>query len=80
MGYGTGCSIGGSFVWTDATVGIRSTLGWYDDYIGAEVYMPHLERLALPITFIHGGNNECFLPQSTALTYERLREKNGAFP
>ncbi len=44
---------------------------------GEDVYMPHLERLAIPITFIHGGNNECFLPQSTALTYERLREKNG---
>jgi len=48
------------------------------DAKGNEVYLPHLERLAIPITFIHGGNNECFLPQSTALTYERLREKNGS--
>jgi cholesterol oxidase len=48
------------------------------DAKGGEVYMPHLERLAIPITFIHGGNNECFLPESTALTYELLRKKNGS--
>lgn len=44
---------------------------------GEEDYMSHLDRLAIPITFIHGGSNECFLPKSTALTYERLIEKNG---
>jgi cholesterol oxidase len=48
------------------------------DAAGNETYMPYLDRLAIPITFIHGGSNECFLPQSTALTYERLREKNGS--
>jgi cholesterol oxidase len=48
------------------------------DASGKDVYMPHLDRLAIPIAFIHGGNNECFLPESTALTYERLRQKNGS--
>ena len=42
-----------------------------DDYIG------HLERLDVPITFIHGAENGCYLPESTRLTYEALREANG---
>nr|MDQ3988023.1 choline dehydrogenase [Actinomycetota bacterium] len=45
---------------------------------GADVYLPHLERLAVPITFIHGQENSCFLPESTARTVELLRQHNGA--
>ncbi len=30
--------------------------------------LPHLDRLALPITFIHGAKNACFRPKSTART------------
>ena len=45
---------------------------------GADIYLPHLERLAIPITFIHGAENQVFLPASTAITYNLLREKNGA--
>jgi prepilin-type N-terminal cleavage/methylation domain-containing protein len=37
-GYG-GVGIGGMLVW-NYTAGISITLGWYDDYVGAEVYMP----------------------------------------
>ena len=44
---------------------------------GREVYLPHLERMAIPITFISGGENQCFLPESTDITYNLLREKNG---
>ncbi|KTD19601.1 Cholesterol oxidase [Legionella lansingensis] len=44
---------------------------------GKESYLPYLERLALPITFIHGTENRCFLPESTAVTYQLLQEKNG---
>ncbi|HHT0591941.1 TPA: alpha/beta fold hydrolase [Legionella anisa] len=44
---------------------------------GKESYLPYLGRLALPITFIHGEKNRCFLPESTALTYQILQEKNG---
>ncbi len=44
---------------------------------GLESYLPHLERLAIPIAFIHGAENQCFLPASTEITYNLLREKNG---
>lgn len=44
---------------------------------GEEVYMGHLDRLKLPICFIHGAENQCFLPVSTELTYNSLREANG---
>ena len=47
------------------------------DANGEDTYIPHLERLAIPITFIHGAENECFLPESTEITYNLLREKNG---
>ncbi|HEY2951983.1 MAG TPA: alpha/beta fold hydrolase [Verrucomicrobiae bacterium] len=43
---------------------------------GDEVYMGHFDRLALPITFIHGAENETFLPKSTELTFDALREAN----
>jgi cholesterol oxidase len=46
--------------------------------IGEDVYLPHLERLAIPIRFIHGAENACFLPESTELTHRILSEKNGA--
>jgi cholesterol oxidase len=45
---------------------------------GEDAYLPHLDRLAIPITFIHGERNACFLPASTEKTYELLRQKNGA--
>jgi len=44
---------------------------------GSEAYLPHLKRLAIPIAFIHGGLNACFLPESTEITYNLLRESNG---
>ena len=44
---------------------------------GMNDYLPHLERLAIPIAFIHGGDNQCFLPRSTEITYNLLTEKNG---
>ena len=44
---------------------------------GEDVYMPHLDRLKLPIRFIHGEENRCYLPESTLRTYERLCEANG---
>ena len=45
---------------------------------GDEVYMGHFDRLALPITFIHGAENETFLPKSTELTFDALRAANDA--
>ncbi len=44
---------------------------------GDDVYLPHVQRLALPICFIHGSANACFLPESTARTLQRLSQANG---
>jgi cholesterol oxidase len=45
---------------------------------GENVYLPFLERLAIPIAFIHGAENECVLPKSTEITYDLLRQRNSA--
>ncbi|NMG06504.1 alpha/beta fold hydrolase [Brasilonema sp. UFV-L1] len=45
---------------------------------GQDVYLPHLERLAIPIAFIHGAENDFFLPEGSEITYKLLREKNGS--
>ena len=47
------------------------------DADGRDVYLPHVDRLALPILFVHGAENACFKPESTARTVERLAEVNG---
>jgi len=47
------------------------------DFEGNNIYLPHLDRLAIPITFIHGANNECFLPESTEVTLRDLAAANG---
>jgi len=44
---------------------------------GSEAYLAHLDRLALPITFLHGEHNRMFLPQSTERSYRLLCEANG---
>ena len=43
---------------------------------GSDVYLPHLDRMAIPITFIHGAQNQCFVPKSTETTYNLLRQRN----
>jgi cholesterol oxidase len=40
-------------------------------------YVRDLRRLALPITFLHGEENACFLPASTLKTMKVLAEANG---
>jgi cholesterol oxidase len=40
--------------------------------------MQHLDRLKLPICFVHGAENQCYLPISTQTTYEALRAANGS--
>ncbi len=49
------------------------------DFAGADVYVTpgNLGRLAIPIRFVHGAENACFKPESTARTVERLRAANG---
>ncbi|MEA5502191.1 hypothetical protein VB735_03515 [Halotia wernerae UHCC 0503] len=48
------------------------------DKHGKDVYLPHLERLAIPIALIHGADNAFFLPEGSAITYKLLCEKNGS--
>ncbi len=45
---------------------------------GADIYMPNLKNLAIPITFIHGEKNQLFKPESTLTTYQKLCETNGS--
>jgi cholesterol oxidase len=42
---------------------------------GEDIYMPNIDRLQLPICFISGGSNECYLPESTERSYQRLCER-----
>ena len=44
---------------------------------GANAYLPHLHRMAIPITFISGAENDTFRPRSTELTFNALRDRNG---
>ncbi len=44
---------------------------------GRDFYMPNVQRLALPVCFIHGAENRTFLPSSTEHTYNWLRKHNG---
>ena len=39
---------------------------------GSDRYMPNAASLSLPMTFIHGAENACFLPASTERTVEVL--------
>ena len=48
------------------------------DASGGDIYLPNLDRMAIPIAFIHGERNGCFLPGSTEKTVARLTERNGA--
>jgi cholesterol oxidase len=44
---------------------------------GDEIYLRHLERMRIPICFLHGAENACFLPESTRQTLEALAVVNG---
>lgn len=46
------------------------------DANGFDVYLSHLDRLAIPIRFIHGAENQCYLPESTARTMAALQSRN----
>ena len=44
---------------------------------GEDVYLPHLDRLKMPICFIHGEQNKTYLPASTKKTLDVLGQANG---
>lgn len=45
---------------------------------GSDVYLPHINRMNMPILFVHGAENECFLPESTELTFRAVSRANPA--
>jgi cholesterol oxidase len=47
------------------------------NFEGQDVYLPHADRINIPIKFISGENNECYLPSSTQKTYDLLTKVNG---
>jgi choline dehydrogenase-like flavoprotein len=44
---------------------------------GTDSYLPNVERLKLPIAFLHGAHNRLFLPEGSQLTFDYLCEQNG---
>jgi cholesterol oxidase len=46
------------------------------DSEGRDVYLPNVERLKLPISFMHGTRNREFVMEGTQATFDLLREKN----
>lgn len=57
-------------------LGLMTRIGHIVSAEGLETYIPRMDRMAIPIAFIHGQQNECFLPESTEITYKLLRERN----
>jgi cholesterol oxidase len=45
---------------------------------GGDRYLPHVDRMAIPIAFVHGAENACFLSESIERTVARLSSANGA--
>jgi cholesterol oxidase len=48
------------------------------DKDGGDTYMNHLDRLAIPITFLHGKLNNLFLPEGSLNTLKTLAYANDA--
>jgi cholesterol oxidase len=45
---------------------------------GNDVYLPNIQRLAIPLTFLQAMNNHLFVPEGTRRSFELLCAKNGA--
>lgn len=43
---------------------------------GADTYIPNVGRMAIPITFVHGEKNACFLTESIDRAVKRLSDAN----
>ena len=53
-------------------LGVMGRAGHIVNHTGEEVYLPHIDRMKIPIAFVHGEENETWLPQSTRDTYDLL--------
>lgn len=58
-------------------LGAMSRAGHIVNAQGEDVYLPHIDRLNIPIAFIHGAENETWLPESTQRTFDLLVQTNG---
>ena len=47
------------------------------DFSGRDVYLPNFDRLNLPVAFVHGEQNHCFLPEGTQKTFDQLCSRFG---
>jgi pimeloyl-ACP methyl ester carboxylesterase len=47
------------------------------DEHGDDVYLPNVGNAAIPLMFLHGENNNFFLPEGTEKTYDFLKSHNG---
>jgi len=56
---------------------LLSRRGHLVDAAGENRYLTHLDRLAIPIAYIHGEDNDCVLPVSTERTRALLSATNG---
>ncbi|MGB2711673.1 MAG: alpha/beta fold hydrolase [Conexibacter sp.] len=45
---------------------------------GEDRYLPHVGRMAIPIAFVHGAENACYLADGMTRTVARLSQANGA--
>lgn len=48
------------------------------DRHGDDTYLPHIDRLAIPLTLVTGAENNLFLPEGTARTLQTLAQHNEA--
>ncbi len=44
---------------------------------GQESYLSQVDRIKIPIAFLHGANNRLFLPEGSEATFKLLSERNG---
>ena len=58
-------------------LGTMARAGHVVNFKGEDVYLPHLDRMKIPIAFVHGEENETWLPQSTRQTFDLLCAANG---
>jgi cholesterol oxidase len=52
-------------------------LGYVVDRDGRNVYLPHVERLKLPLSFMAGEKNLIFFPETSTRTFAWLKAHNG---
>jgi cholesterol oxidase len=58
-------------------LGVMVRAGHVVNHTGEDVYLPRLDRMKIPIAFIHGEENKTWLPQSTRATFDLLCATNG---